>query len=264
MSFFKRTIASFGIGAAKVDTKITNNVVKQGDDLSGVVVVKGGDTNQPIESIKLNLMTLYCHEGNDRLTSAIIHTHKVNEPFIINEQEQQEIPFSFKIPLDTPMTMEDPKTFQNVPPVWIETGVEIKNAVDPKDKDPITVDPTEVYEGMIDLIKMVGFRFRQMENQRTPRVIKSRLPYVQQFEFVPNFGKYAHKLDELEVYMMPEEHETKLYFEIDKKTRGTMGSFAEKMNLDQHHGVVTFKNDTILNDRNAVCDKIEEIIDGVL
>lgn len=264
MSIFNKIVASIGIGSAKVDTKIRKNYYTQGEVLVGVVEIVGGVTEQIIESINLKLMTLYGHEGNDQLTSTVIHSHKVNEPFIISKGERKEIPFSFLIPLDTPITMQDPKTFKNVPPVWIDTDVNIKNAVDLSDKDYISIEPTEVYESILDAIKVIGFKFRQMENQELPFGIKASRPYIQQFEFIPSFGRYINKLDELEVYILQGEHETTIYFEIDKKSKGAFSSIVEKLNLDEHRGSVTFNNEIILKNRSSVSDKFEQLIDSVL
>ncbi|MBD1381061.1 sporulation protein [Metabacillus arenae] len=264
MSLFKKVVASIGIGAAKVDTKLKSSVFMQGDFLEGVVEIKGGDMEQNIDSINLRLMTLYGHEDNDRLTHVPIYQHKLNDPLTIGKREVKEIHFRFKLPLHTPMTMQDSRTGKNVPPVWIETGLDIKNAVDPKDLDHISVEPSEVYKNILDAIKIVGFRFYQMENQATPRGIKNHLPYVQQFEFKPSYGKYQHKLDELEVYVIQGEQETDIYFEIDKKSKGAFGSILEKLDLDEHRGHMTLLNTDIITNRSLVSDRFEEIIDSVL
>jgi sporulation-control protein len=264
MSIFKKVIASVGIGSAKVDTKVKNHYITQGEVLEGVVEITGGATEQKIESINLHLMTLYGHEGSDRLTNTVVYSHKVNEPFMISKGERKEIEFSFRVPLDTPMTMKHPRTGQNVPPVWIDTDVDIKNAVDLKDKDYISVEPTETHENIIDAIKIIGFKFRQMENQEAPAYIKTSKPYIQQFEFLPSFGKYIKKLDELEVYILEGKEETTVYFEVDKKSKGTFASIQEKFNLDEHRGYVTFNNKEIINNRRHVSDRFEQIIDSVL
>lgn len=264
MSLFNKIIASVGIGSAKVDTKVRNNYVTQGEALEGIVQFIGGVTEQEIDRINLNLMTLYGHEGSDHLTSTVVYSHKLTEPFTIRKGERMEIPFSFTIPLNTPITMIDPETGKNVPPVWIETDVDIKNAVDLKDRDFISVDPTDVHENIIDAIKIIGFKFRQMENQKVPLGIKVNRPYIQQYEFNPSFGKYVNKLDELEVYIVQNETETTIYFEVDKKTKGVFSSIVEKLNLDEHRGSVTFSNDEILNHRSIVSDTFERIIDSVL
>lgn len=264
MSFLKRVITSIGIGSARVDTRLKNTTVTQGEMLEGIVEIKGGEMDQEIEAIKLNLMTLYGHEDSERLTNTVVYSHKVNEPFVIHKGERKEIPFSFRVPLHTPMTIRDSKTGRNVPPVWINTGLDIRNAVDPKDEDHISVEPSYVYESIFDAIKVIGFRFRQMDNQAPPRYVKTRLPFVQQFEFIPTFGKYHQKLDELEAYILQGEQETTIYFEIDKKSRGAVGSLLEKLNLDEHYRSITLDNNDIVTNRSYVSDKIEEMIDQVI
>lgn len=62
MSFLKRTLASIGIGAARVDTILDNERTHPGDELSGTVHIQGGDTAQEVEHIELSLMTRYLHE----------------------------------------------------------------------------------------------------------------------------------------------------------------------------------------------------------
>lgn len=264
MSMFNKVIASIGIGSATVDTKVKRAYIQQGELLEGVVEVKGGNTDQRIESIDLKLMTMYGHEGGDRLSPVVVEVHQLNEPFTISKGEKRHIPFSFKVPLDTPITMVHPETQKNVPPVWIDTGIDIKNAIDPKDRDYVSVDPTTVHENIVDAIKVIGFKFKQMESQNTPAWVKTNRPFVQQYEFTPSFGKYSRKLDELEVYILQGDHETTIYFEIDKRSKGSMAVLKEKFNLDEHRGSVTLDNQEILLKRSRVSDVFEEIIDEVL
>ncbi|MGR3764490.1 sporulation protein [Rossellomorea sp. NS-SX7] len=264
MSMFSKVIASIGIGSATVDTKLKSAYIQQGETLEGIVEVKGGTTDQRIDSINLKLMTMYGHEGSDRLSQGTVEVHKLNEPFTISKGDHKIIPFSFQVPLDTPITMVDPKTQKNVPPVWIDTGIDIKNAVDPRDRDFVSVDPTTVHENIIDAIKVIGFKFRQMESQNTPPWIKSNRPFVQQYEFIPSYGKYSRKLDELEVYILQGDRETTIYFEIDKRSKGSMAALKERLNLDEHRGSVTFDNQQILINRSRISDTFEQIIDDVL
>jgi sporulation-control protein len=264
MSMFNKVIASIGIGSAMVDTKLKSSYIQQGELLEGIVEVKGGNTDQRIESINLKLMTMYGHEGGDRLAPATVEVQQLNEPFTITKGERKSIPFSFQVPLDTPITMVDPQTQKNVPPVWIDTGIDIRNAVDPNDRDYVSVDPTTVHENIIDAIKVIGFKFRQMESQNTPAWIKTKRPFVQQYEFIPSYGKYSRKLDELEVYILQGDHETTVYFEIDKRSKGSMSALKERLNLDEHRGSVTLGNQQILINRSRVSDTFEQIIDDVL
>ncbi|MEL3973206.1 sporulation protein [Rossellomorea oryzaecorticis] len=264
MSMFNKVIASFGIGSATVDTKLKSAYIQQGEILEGIIEVKGGSTEQRIETINLKLMTMVGHEGSDRLSPATVEDQQLNQPFTISKGERKTIPFSFQVPLDTPITMIDPETQKNVPPVWIDTAIDIRNAFDPKDKDFVSVDPTTVHENIIDAIKVIGFKFQQMESQDTPSWIKTNRPFVQQFEFIPSYGKYSRKLDELEVYILQGDRETTVYFEIDKRSKGSMSVLKEKFNLDEHRGSVTLDNQQILINRSRISDTFEQIIDDVL
>ncbi|MGD6831812.1 sporulation protein [Sutcliffiella halmapala] len=264
MSLFTKLVASVGIGSAKVDTKLKKNYFMQGEVLEGVVEIIGGSTSQKIDAIHLKLMTLYGREGSNILTNTVIHAHKLNDPFTIHAGERKEIPFTFRIPLETPITMQDPQTGKNVPPVWIATEADVKNAIDPKDKDYITIEPTEVHEKILDALRVLGLKFHQMESQKLPFNLKSEKLFGQQYEFVPTFGKYFKRLEEIEVYIFQGDEETTVLFDVDKRRKTPLSSIADTFNLDQNRGSVTFKNEQILHDRRSVSDKFEEIIDRVL
>lgn len=60
---------------------------------------------------------------------------RVSEPFTIGANEVVEIPFSFTLPFYVPVSYGKTK-------VWITTGADIKNAVDPTDQDYIIVEPS--------------------------------------------------------------------------------------------------------------------------
>ncbi|WP_168413027.1 sporulation protein [Bacillus salacetis] len=263
MSLFNKVVASLGIGSARVDTKLKNSYIQQGEMLEGVIEVKGGSSDQRVDAIYLKLMSMYGHKGSDRLSPGVVMTHKLNEPLTISKGQRMDIPFSFQVPLYTPVTMVDPETQKNVPQVWIETGMDIKNAVDPKDRDELSVDPSPVHEILIDAIKVIGFKFQQMESQRTPAWVKTKRPFVQQYEFRP-VHKYSRLLDELEIYILQNETETTVYFEIEERGKGAMGALKERLNLDEHRGSLTFKNEDILENRSRISDAFEEKIDEVV
>jgi sporulation-control protein len=103
-----------------------------------------------------------------------------------------------------------------------------------------------------------------MESQKVPVGIKTEKPFIQQFEFIPSFGRYLNKLDELEIYILQGEHETTIFFEVDKKSKGVFSSIVEKLNLDEHRGSITLKNEEIFKNRSYVSDRFEHIIDDVL
>ena len=54
MSFFNKVFASVGIGAAKVDTKLEKDRVMPGEEVRGIVEIRGGNTEQNIDDIYLS------------------------------------------------------------------------------------------------------------------------------------------------------------------------------------------------------------------
>ncbi|WP_404448268.1 sporulation protein [Sutcliffiella horikoshii] len=103
-----------------------------------------------------------------------------------------------------------------------------------------------------------------MESQKLPFNLKSEKVFGQQYEFVPTFGKYFKRLEEIEVYIFQGDVETTVLFDVDKLRKTPFSSVVDKLNLDKNRGSVTFKNEQILNDRRSVSDEFEKIIDRVL
>ncbi|MGB2994369.1 MAG: sporulation protein, partial [Paenisporosarcina sp.] len=91
MSFFNKVLASVGVGNAKVDTKLNDSTFKVGEMISGMTEVIGGNTSQSIEAIYIKVYTTYEREANDKkyTDSIAIYSHKITEPFTINEQEKK-------------------------------------------------------------------------------------------------------------------------------------------------------------------------------
>ncbi len=62
MSFFKKTLASFGIGAAKVDSVLHQEFLHPGETAKVTIHVYGGKTAQTVDNIKLKLCCRYIDE----------------------------------------------------------------------------------------------------------------------------------------------------------------------------------------------------------
>jgi len=146
---------------------------------------------------------------------------------VIKENETKELPFSFRLPLETPLSMGRTK-------VWVNTGLDIKSAVDPTDKDYLSVVPNPVMDGIFNAVSELGFRLREAECEQAPRHLRRNLPYVQEFEFVPVSGPFRGRLDELELVFYPNnENEIEVMMQVDRRARG-LGSFlSEAMGMDE-------------------------------
>ncbi|MGD6956140.1 sporulation protein [Rossellomorea aquimaris] len=229
MSFFNKVFASIGIGAATVDTKLEKSSYQAGETAKGIVEITGGSAYQNIDAIYLTLFTTYIRESDDKKYTdyAPIQKVQISEPFTIGENEKKQFPFSFTLPFETPITYGNTR-------VWVATGLDIKNAVDPKDKDYIEILPNELTNAVLTSVQELGFRIRKVECEQAPRRYRGRYPFIQEFEFVPVNGPYQRKLDELEVmFLNQSEEQVDLLLEVDRRARGLGGFLAEALEMDE-------------------------------
>ncbi|MEH7093329.1 sporulation protein [Neobacillus vireti] len=241
MSFFNKVFASVGIGAAEVDTKLEKDTYMPGETVQGVVVIKGGKIDQQIDEIYLALNTTYLRESDDRKYSvtATIDRFRLTTPFTIRAKEKKDIPFSFQLPYDTPLSIGRSK-------VWVTTGLDIKGAVDPSDKDYIKVIPNPLMSAVFHSVEQMGFSIREADCEEAPRRLRGRLPFVQEFEFIPTSGRFRGRLDELEVVFFPAGNGTlDIMFQVDRRARGLSGLFSEALGTDETNVRLTVTNGDI-------------------
>ncbi|OEF26049.1 sporulation protein [Vibrio rumoiensis] len=223
MSFFKKTLASLGIGSARVDTILKQDVVYPGQSVAVDVHVYGGSTKQSIDNIHLKLCCRYRAErlnkdGREMAGQKIAKTHvlakwSLPETFDIEPQQDRVFPVVLDVPWNTPITLGDSK-------VWLETSLDIALAADPTDKDEITVRPDPLEDGIFSALEEAGLRIRQVECEA---VKGFELPFVQEFEFVPVHGDFHGRWRELEVVTYRTQDDLKIWFEVDRQKKGMGG-----------------------------------------
>jgi sporulation-control protein len=252
MSFFNKVFASIGIGSATVDTKLEKETLIPGDEVRGVVEIKGGNIEQKIDEIHLSLNTTYIKESDDKkfTKTAVIDRFRLNEPFTIQPKETKQIPFSFHLPVDTPVSLGRTN-------IWVSTGVDIKNSVDPSDKDYIKVLPNKLTEAVLNAVAELGFRLREVECEEAPYRLRRRLPFVQEFEFVPVSGAFRGRLDELElVFFQVSQSETEIHMQVDRRARGLGGFLSEALEMDESHVHLTVR----ASDISSLREKLGSVI----
>ncbi|WP_409301180.1 sporulation protein [Peribacillus sp. SCS-155] len=229
MSVFNKVLASIGIGSTTVDTVLEKDTFRPGDTVNGSVKVQGGSVPQKVDEIYLTINTTYVKEHDDRKFNqvAAINRIRINEPFEIQPNENRDIPFTFTLPLETPVTSGKTK-------VWVSTGLDIKNAVDPTDEDFIKVEPNQLVSATFSALADLGFKLRNANCEEAPYRFRNKVPFVQEFEFVPYSGSYRGRLDELEVlFFLKNKDEAEVIFEVDRRAKGLAGLFAEALDADE-------------------------------
>lgn len=237
MSFFKKTLASFGIGSAKVDSVLRQEVLYPGQKVNVTIHVYGGSSAQEIDNIELKLYCRYIKEVPDNHhksdhnagrmrrvpTSYTLATWTLPYAFTIEPGETRDFEVELDVPWNTPVTIGDSK-------VWLETGLDIAMAKDPTDKDILTVRPDPLLDGIFTALEAQGLRIRQVECEA---VDGFALPFVQEFEFVPTTGPFHGRWRELEVVAYRSEDELQMWFEIDRHREGARGMLASLLGMGQ-------------------------------
>jgi len=229
MSFMKRTLASFGIGSAKVDSVLHQDVVYPGDKIKATIHVFGGSSAQEVDQIEMKLFCRYIKEvpaqeaiasdaypmlrasANYTLASWALPT-----PFVLAPGEEREFDVELPTPLNTPITVGNSA-------VWLETGLNITMAKDPSDSEILTVRPSPMLENIFSALESKGLRFRQVECEA---IEGFALPFVQEFEFVPTMGPYHGLWRELEMVAHHTNDGLDMWFAIDRHRKGVKGMLA--------------------------------------
>ena len=242
----KKWLASVGIGSAKVDTQLENDRLVPGEEVSGKIVIEGGSTEQQVEQLNLFLMTEAVREANDRKVheDVKLDSFAVGDSFTIGEGEKKEIDFSFTLPVHTPPTMGKTR-------VWVQTGMDVPNAIDPKDRDFIKVEPHRNMNTVLEaLTNELGFRMRKVEMEYS-----RRHRYVQEFEFMPG-SDFHRDLDELEAMFFMREDKVELILQVDRRAKGLGGLFSEALEMDEDFVRVSFTDREINQGVHSVADKL--------
>lgn len=239
-----RILTSIGIGSAKVDTVLQKDIYQLGEMAKGVIYVEGGNIPQVIDEIYMDLMLSYSFTHKDyKIQETVrIGRGKAATKLTISPKEVIELPFEIQIPHQCPVSCAYSR-------FWIETGLDIKKAIDPKDRDCIQITQSDLMEAFFQAMYSLGFGLSEIdfEKQHPARPLSS-LPFVQEFEFKP-FGRYRRRFDEVEAVFINGEHELEVIVEVDRKVRGAFSSFIEKIGLDETLSriVVTSRNVSIIS-----------------
>lgn len=228
MGFARRLLTSIGVGAATVDTRLEKSEFVVGEEARGVVEIKSGDSEQEIRGIHLEVQTHYKRESNDNTVTVTgtVDRFAVSGPLTVQPNAREELPFSFRLPYDTPLTV-------GRTPVWLRTNLDVAMAFDPSDSDKVVVLPNPNMRFILDSFERLGFRLREADNEELPHHLRRRLPFGQEFEFVATGGEFRGRFDEVELVMFPSEDAVDLVLQVDRRARGLGSFFSEAIGVDE-------------------------------
>ena len=249
---FRRLLSSVGVGAATVDTRLAKSEFAPGDEVRGVVEIRGGDVEQEIRGIRLEVQTYYKREVGDNTVTdtGTIESFDVSGPRVVQPNSEEKVEVAFRLPHETPLTLGRSS-------VWVRTSLDVERAIDPSDSDGITVLPNPTMRFVLDSFEKLGFRVREVDNEELPHRLRRRLPFAQEIEFVATGGEFRGRFDEVELVMFPSEDEVELLLQVDRRARG-LGSFlSEQMGTDESYAGLSVPE-------SATPSEIREAIAGTL
>jgi sporulation-control protein len=223
---FEKLLSSIGVGAAKVDTIVSNPEVERGGLLKGKVMIYGGNAEQEISKIYLELVTSYYYDAGSTggYKYHTILEHDIHTHFFINPHEKKEIPFEFIIPYDSPISYNSQR-------VDLNTGLDIALAVDPRDYDPLVILPDPATRKLLNAIGQLGLQHKASSGNCHYQSSWT-IPYRQEFNFKP-ITVSKGKIDELDICVVANSSGIDVVLEVDKRAGGIFGIFAEALDLDE-------------------------------
>lgn len=232
MSFFNKVLSKVGIGSASVDTELFNEIFTPGELIRGKVTVKGGSVEQNIDSIYFRIKSTYEDEikiGEDEKNierTALIKEFQVSEPFVIQPDQTISFDIDFTLPIFTPVTAGKTKT-------WVETGLDIKMAVDPSDKDYIHVQPHPLIDAVLTSAMDMGLEIYKVICEPAPHNMNMMVPFMQEFALKPVEGHLVNRLEEIELVFRPMSSGFMVFMEIDRQAKGLSGMLSNIMGTDE-------------------------------
>ncbi|MEJ7842302.1 MAG: sporulation protein [Rubrobacter sp.] len=247
---FKRLLSSIGVGGATVDTRLHADSFVPGGTVSGETHIVGGSDAQEFNRIYLAVSTRYKHDDSTHEHTLV--EHEVAGKMEIGAGEERAVPFSFRLPYETPLSVGHQD-------VTVHTGLDVPGAIDPGDADPIQVSPHPLEQAVLSAAQNLGFTLRQAENEYAPRK-GAPLPFVQQLEFRPG-GRYAGRVEELElVFKLAGDDALEVLVELDRRAGGLGGLLESALEMNERVSRLTVTRSDV--ERGAVEDMLARLIDS--
>lgn len=230
---FKALFASLGVGGAKIDLILEKHTITMGEEVKGKIVLKGGESDQEIEGLSVDFCLASSYEQDDlyrNVDETIATVHITSDPFTIYPDQVKEFPFSFTCPMYLPVSSVNTRYF-------FQTNLEIKYAVDAKDRDFVDVLPSGLQKNFLEAFRALG-----MVHQDEGYTGKHNNGY-QIIEFRATDWMKG-KLKDIDFVYQPAttQHSVNGFFELEKKASGLIGMLVDELDLNEKKGFFHFSS----------------------
>jgi sporulation-control protein len=211
---FKKMMRAFGAGGPSVDTVLANPNTRPGLSLDGRVRILGGDHEVTVEQVVLGLVTRIESEHGGGMVE--FHRVPVSGAFLLRPGEQRDLPFSFPVPWEMPVTDVYGRRLHGMT-MGLRTELSVAKTVDKGDLDEVAVHPLPAQERILDAFARLGFRFARADLEHGGIYgVRQELPFYQEIEFYPP-PHYAGSINEVEVTFVADPSGVEVILEFDKR-----------------------------------------------
>ncbi|OYD07831.1 sporulation protein [Paludifilum halophilum] len=257
---FQSILASIGVGAARIDLVLNQDAITMGEAAEGTITLQGGKVEQQIEGLTVD----FCLASRFEKDDDTVHVHETvaripvsRETFTVHPDETKEFPFSFVCPEYIPVSSVTTQ-------YYFQTNLEIQSGIDSQDRDFVDVYPSGLQKNFLEGFHHLGF-VPYMEGYTGKK--RNRLQIIQ---FQPTTWLRGQFDEVVFSYQTDLTHQSVSgFFELDKKTSGLTGMFADAMDLDERKGRYSFDADDLATPeqaaetiRNFIIRHTEDLITG--
>jgi sporulation-control protein len=211
---FKKMTHVFGVGGPSVDTVLADPDTRPGLTLGGQVQVVGGEHDVTVEHIALGLVTRIESEHGDGLVEFC--RVLVSGGFPLGQGERRDLPFSFPVPWETPITDVYGRRLPGMT-MGLSTELALAKAVDQGDLDEMAVHPLPAQERILEAFAALGFRFARADLEHGAVYgLLQELPFYQEIEFYPP-PELADAINEVELTFVADPTGVEVVLEFDKR-----------------------------------------------
>lgn len=242
---FKKFLSKIGIGAATVDLILDNNSSRVGEEVTGKIQIQGGNVDQQIGSIYVNL-EIRVH-SEEKIVQRRVESVLIAKNVTIGAGQHTQFPFRYTLP-ELPQSSK--MVFYN-----FHTTLNIPGAINKHDSDTFYVLPRPSVALVQEALKSLGFQESHDSGEFNG--------FYQEFEYKVATGPFLGRIDELEVVLFPVQDGVHLHIELDKRGRGLGGFLAEAFDMDEQYAEIVFRHDT-LTSRESVQKALTAFLEAEL
>jgi sporulation-control protein len=233
---FKKFLSKIGVGNTKVNLLLPKEEFVQGETFQAKIIIEPGSVEQQVDHIDVVLRSTHAYEGYNLATGTgfgqLLHV-QINEKFVIAPGSPvKEIPLEITISRNTPISTKAARHY-------FDTSLDVDDALDPTDKDKVTIIPCPEMTAVMSAIERLGFIHEDVYSGGT--VVNGR----QEFEFKAS-GMLHGKINELEVAFEISLDSVDLYMEFEKRVAGTKYEIEKRAVLRISNKEIALGNDHIM------------------